>query len=79
MILAHLPYFLRGEGVFTTTRCRSFYGAWRVTIICVGVNIFHGMAGCSFCVWGDFRFQISVNENDYHITLRLLVKRIVII
>ena len=73
MILAHLPYFLRGEGVFTTTRCRSFYGTRRVTIICVGVNIFHGMAGCSF-VRGDFRFQISVNENDYHITPCLLLK-----
>ena len=56
MILAHMPFFLRGEGVFTTTRCRSFYGTRRVTIMCVGVNIFHGMAGCSFCARG---FQIS--------------------
>ena len=60
MILAHLPFFLHGEGVFTTSRCRSFYGTRCVTIMCVGVKYFSWYGRMLILCGGisDFRFQL---------------------
>ena len=78
MILAHLPFFLHGEGVSTTTRCRSFYGTRRVTIMCVGVKYFSWYGRMLILCGGisDFRFQLKKQPSHHPL---LLVKRIVII
>ena len=82
LLMAGIPNFWRGEIKFTATPWRLFCGAGEKLIMRVGVNIFliswvcSCIMGCVGCLssGGDFRFQISVNENNNHTSPHFLLK-----
>ena len=82
LLMANIPNFWRGERKFTATPWRLFCGAGEKHIMRVGVNIFLDIMGVFLYhgVWmlikwgGDFRFKISVNENNNHTTPHFLLK-----
>ena len=82
LLMAGIPNFWRGEIKFTATPWRLFCGAGEKPIMRVGVNIFLDIMGVFLYhgVWdahqvgGDFRFQISVNENNNHTSPHFLLK-----